>query len=421
MRRWLSIMTVSLLVSPAAGAESKIESQWPAWRGPNLNGLVDGGNPPVEWSETKNIKWKTAIPGAGHATPILWGDRVYLQSAVETEGGKYQFKVLVLDKETGKVVWEKTVRETHPAEDSHHRTSTYASGSGLTDGEHFYAYFGSAGLYCLDFDGNLKWEKDLGDMTTRNSFGEGSSPAIHGNTMVINWDHEGDSFIVALDKRTGKELWRNARSEVTSWSTPLIVEHGGRQQVIVSASRKTRSYDLKTGSMIWECAGLGTNVIPTPLHADGVVYVTSGHRRPAMQAILLDKAKGDITGSDAVLWSISQNTPYVSTPLLYGDRLYFVKNRNGILSCYNAKTGEALYGPERVAGLGRVYASLVGVDDRIYISDLSGTTLVVKNSSKFEILATNTLDDGIAASPVVAGDALYLRGYQHLYCIEKGK
>ena len=354
---------------------------------------------------------------------MLWGDYLYVQTAV---GGavdsllgapKYEYKLLALNRHSGEVAWQKTVREALPAEDSHHRTATFASNTGVTDGERLYAFFGSQGLYCFDFDGKLKWEKDFGDMTTRNSFGEGSSPAIHGNTLVINWDHEGDSFIVALDKRSGEEIWRQERNEPTSWSTPLLVKFAGRHQVIVSASGKTVSYDLKTGDVIWECSGLGTNVVPTPLFRDGVVYVASGHRRPAMQAIRLDKAKGDITGSEAVLWSIDQNTPYVASPLLYGNRLFLTKNRNGILSCYNPATGEIVYGPERLEGIGDVYSSLVGVDDRIYISDLDGATMVIKNSSKFEPMATNVLDEGTAASVIVAGDVIYLRGYQHLYCI----
>jgi outer membrane protein assembly factor BamB len=398
-------------------------SQWPRWRGPNENGLVDG-NPPVEWSESKNVKWKTAIPGLGHATPILWNDRIYVQSAEQvSEGGLltdavYRFKLMAIDRKTGTIVWDKTLRESHPAEDSHHNTTTYASTSGLTDGEHLYAFFGSLGLYCLDFEGNVKWDKDLGDMRTKNSFGEGTSPTIHGNTLVVNWDHEGDSFIVAMDKRTGKELWRTDRDEITSWATPLVVEHKGVNQVIVPASGKTRSYDLATGKEIWECAGLGSNVIPTALHKDGIVYVMSGHRAPAMQAISLDKAKGDIAGTDAVLWSLSQNTPYVASPLLSGDRLYLMKGRNSILSCYNAKTGEPIYGPERLpAGVGHVYASLAGTDDHFYIPGLDGTTMVVKNSAEYEVLGANELDQGIAASPMISGGDLFLRTYTHLYCI----
>ena len=420
MRMPLTILSVVVVLSASAYSQ---QDQWPALRGPNLNGLIHQGNPPVEWSEDKNIRWKTAIPGAGHASPILWGDYLYVQTAVEVEeegllsDAKYHYTLLAIHRDSGKIAWEKVVREAAPVEDTHHRTATFASNSGITDGEHLYVYFGSQGLYCLDFEGNLKWEKDLGDMTTRNSFGEGSSPAIQGNVMVVNWDHEGDSFIVALDKRSGKELWRQHRNEPSSWSTPLIVEYAGQHQVIVSASNKTRSYNLKTGAVIWECAGLGSNVIPTPLYRDGVVYVASGHRSPAMQAIELAKAKGDITGSDAVLWSIDHNTPYVASPLLYGDRLFMTKDRTAILSCYDPATGEIIYGPQRLEGMGHVYSSLVGIKDRIYISDLDGATQVVKNAAQFETLATNVLDEGTAAALVVAGDAIYLRGYQHLYCI----
>ena len=430
-RRFLILLGLCLLPSLVL-AEGNDTSYWPHWRGPNENGLVDQGDPPVEWSETRNIRWKVKIPGLGHATPIVWGDRIFVQTAVQTDkeveaaepGGRqappylFDFRVLALDRKNGKVLWERTVREAHPHEGLH-QTSSFASPSGVTDGERLYAYFGSQGLYCFDLDGNLKWEKDFGKMRIRSSWGEGSSPTIYGNTLVVNWDHEGDSFIVALDKRTGKERWRNAREERTSWSTPLVVEHRGKTQVVVSATSRTRSYDLATGELIWECAGLGANVIPMPVYADGVLYVTSGHRNPAMQAISLDRAKGDITDTDAVLWSIAQDTPYVSSPLLYGNRIYFLKSRNAILSCYNARTGEALYGPQRLEGMKSVYASLVGVKDRVYISGLDGTTLVIKNGSEYEALASNSIDEGIAASPVVVGDELYLRGNQHLYCIAK--
>ena len=420
------LVSLSLCLLPVlALADTDQKSYWPHWRGPNGNGLVDQGDPPVEWDETRNIRWKVKIPGMGHATPLVWGDRIFVQTAVQTEKvvedadtdtRPLQYSVLALDRSSGEVLWERTVREARPHEGMH-PTASFASPSGATDGERLYAYFGSQGLYCLDLDGNLKWEKDLGEMRIRNSFGEGSSPTIYGNTLLINWDHEGDSFIVALDKLTGEELWRNERDEVTSWSTPLVVEYKGKHQVIVSASGRTRSYDLASGKLIWECAGLGTNVIPMPVHANGVVYVTSGHRDPAMQAILLDKASGDITGSDAVLWSIDQDTPYVSSPLLYGNRLYFLKNRNAILSCYDAETGEAFYGPQRLEGMKQVYASLVGVKDRVYISGLEGITLVIRNGSEYEVLASNKIDEPIAASPVVVGDELYLRGNGHLYCI----
>jgi outer membrane protein assembly factor BamB len=396
---------------------SEAQGNWPHWRGPNENGVVDQGNPPLEWSESKNIVWKTKIPGQGHATPIVWGDQIFVQTALSMgEGAGFQYKVIALNRKNGKVVWEKTVQEATPHQGKH-QTASFASTSGITDGERLYAFFGSRGLYCLDMDGNLKWEKDFGQMQIKNSFGEGTSPVVFGNKLIVNWDHEGDSFIVALDKKTGKEIWRTPRSERTSWSTPLVIEHKGRHQVVIGATSKTRSYDLETGELIWECSGLGSNVIPMAVHANGIVYVTSGHRMPAMQAIVLNKAIGDITDTDAVLWSISQDTPYVSSPLLSGDRLYFLKNRNAILSCYDARTGQAHFGPLRLEGMRGVYASLVGVHDRVYISGLEGTTLVIKDSSEFEILASNTIEEGIAASPVIVGDELFLRGEEHLYCI----
>ena len=425
--------TLALTAFCLVFATGPAASNWPHWRGPNRNGVVDG-RPPVEWSERKNIRWKAPIPGLGHATPIVWGDRIYVQTAVitdkveaDTGTGRrrpppnlFQYRVLALDRRTGETVWEKTVREARPHEGMH-RTASFASTSGITDGENLYAFFGTQGLYCLDMDGNLRWEKDLGKYWSRNAFGEGTSPTIHGGTLVINWDHEGDSFIVALDKKTGRELWRNARDEVTSWSTPMTVDHGRQTQVIVSASGRTRGYDLKNGAQIWECGGLGTNVIPTPLYANGVVYVASGHRAPAMQAISLATAKGDISNSDSVIWSITRDTPYVSSPLLYGDRLFFLKGRGAFLSCYNPATGEPFFGPIRLSGMGAIYASLVGANDRVYISDLEGRTLVIRNSPEFEILATNTLDEGSGASPVVVGDALYLRGRSHLYCIAEDR
>jgi len=410
-----AIVSTALLLLPALAQSTS--SDWPSWRGPSHNGQA-AGNPPIEWSEERNVRWKVPVPGLGHATPILWGNRIYVQTAVETGGGRHDYRLVALDRATGKTAWQRTLRTAAPNEDGHHGTASYASTSGITDGEHLYAYFGSQGLYCLDLDGNPRWDVDLGNMVTRHSFGEGSSLALHGNTLLVNWDHEGDSFIAALDKRTGKELWRRVRDEVTSWATPLVIEHGGRHQVIVPASGKTRSYDLASGALIWECAGLGTNVIPMPVYADGIVYVASGHRQPAMQAIRLADAAGDITGTAAVLWSIDRDTPYVASPLLDGGRLFFVKGRNAILSCYDARTGAALFGPERLPGMeGMVYASLVGAGDRIYVSDLNGNTVVLRNGPEFEILAANKLNDGFAASPVIAGNALYLRGHQSLYCL----
>lgn len=365
----MKILATTLLAAIFAfvnNAPSDYEKNWPQWRGPHANGVATLANPPLEWSETKNVRWKIEVPGKGLSSPIVWGDRIFLTTAIPTEesaapaesetGGrrrgispsnKLKFVVLALARNNGKTLWERTAVEAMPHEGTHNDGS-WASNSAITDGEHVIAHFGSRGIFCYDLQGKLIWQKDLGDMSTRNGFGEGSSPALHGNTLVVNWDHEGDSFIVALDKRNGKELWRVQRDEITSWSTPLVVTHESKPQVIVNATNRVRAYDLANGALLWECGGMTVNTIPSPVTADGVVYVTSGFRGSALLAIRLAEAKGDITGTPAVLWKYEQDTPYVPSPLLYGDKIYFLKVNSGILSCLNAKTGEEHYGPQRL-------------------------------------------------------------------------
>ena len=285
--------------------------------------------------------------------------------------------------------------------------------------QHLFAYFGSRGLYCLDLDGKLLWKKDVGDMRTKHGHGEGSSPALHGDTLIVNWDHEGDSFVVAFDKRTGEQRWKAARAEGTSWSTPLVVELDGRPQVIIAATNRVRGYDLSSGDVIWECGGLSGNVVASPVAADGIVYVTNSYETREMLAIRLAAAKGDITNTDAVVWTRRRHTPYVPSPLLYGDKLYFLKHYQGYLTCVNAKTGETFYGPQRLPGIGNVYASLVGAADRVYIIDRNGAAVVIRHGPKFELLAHNQLADSFSASPAIAGNELYLRGERNLYCIAK--
>jgi outer membrane protein assembly factor BamB len=234
---------------------------------------------------------------------------------------------------------------------------------------------------------------------------------------VVNWDHEGESFIAALDKRTGKERWRVPRDEKTSWSTPLIVENGGRAQVITSATSRVRSYDLATGELIWQASGMTANAIPTPVYADGLVFLTSGFRGNALMAVKLAEARGDITNSPAVVWRYDRDTPYVPSPLLYGEELYFLKSNNGILSAFEAKTGKKLYGEQRLEGVPNVYASPVGAGGRIYVAGRDGGVAVVQQGPEFKLLALNRLDDGFDASPVPVDDELYLRGRKYLYRI----
>jgi outer membrane protein assembly factor BamB len=410
------------------------DPNWSRWRGPYMNGVSPDANPPIEWSETENVVWKVRLPGHGSSTPILWEDRLYVPTAVRVDGlepplpphargasdkppgvdSAQEFRVLAIDGHTGKTIWERTVGKATPHEGKQVNNS-YASASALTDGEHLFVYFGSWGLYCYDLAGGLKWQKDFGDLSTRNVFGEGSSPALHGSTLVVNWDHEGQSFIVALEKGTGKELWRREREEVSSWATPLVVEVSGRAQVITTGTNKVRSYDLESGEVIWEGPGLTLNAIPSPLESEGVVFVTSGFRGSAAYAVRLADAKGDIESSSAILWRRDRDTPYVPSPLLYDGVFYLVKSNSGILTALDAKTGEALFGPERVEPIAEIYASPVAAAGRVYLLGRDGNAMVLASGRELEVLARNSLEDGFDASPVLSGKEMYLRGYRHLY------
>ncbi len=431
----LCIFALAVVVAIASQPVG-FEKNWHHWRGPHATGVAVDANPPTTWSETENIRWKVAIPGTGHAAPIVWEDKIFIQTAIEVKeekkesedanpfsgffqrdsGPKYKFDLIALNRSDGSVLWQKTLREINPHEGTH-RDATYASNSPVTDGEFIYAYFGSRGLYCVDMMGNVKWEKDIGTMYKRNTFGEGSSPVLHGNTLVIVQDHEGDSFITALDKRTGDVLWKTDRNERTTWFSPIVVEQDGKPQVVTTGTNRVRSYDLETGKLLWEGDGLTANSIPSPVAADGLVYLMSGFRGSELQAVQLAKAMGDISGSDAVVWKHGRDTPYVPSPLLYENTLYFLKSNDGILSAFDSKTGKAYYGPKRLQGVSGVYASIVGAADRVYIAGRNGTVNVVQHGPDFTIIAENTLDDSFNASPAIVGSELYLRGGQYLYCI----
>lgn len=434
------------------GADPGLEGEkyWGQWRGPVGTGVAPHGDPPIEWSESQNVRWKVEIPGRGHATPIVWGDRVYIQTAIRTEreataeesakrpsqegkgrhggGGRswmgtseptniHEFAILALDRRTGKTLWQKSLCERLPHEGGH-RDGSQASNSPVTDGEHILAYFGSRGLYCLDMKGQVVWKKDFGTMQTRMGFGEGSSPALYGDTVVVNWDHEGESFIVALDKKTGQQRWKVARDEPTSWATPLIVDHDGKRQVITSATSLIRSYDLDSGKLLWKCGGMTTNVIPSPVRGHGLVYATSGFRGTALLAIRYGDAKGDITDSAAVVWKYDgRGTPYVPSPLLLDDTLYFLDNNKAILSCVDAVSGRAHYSKKRLEPVKGVYASPVGARDRVYIAGRNGTTAVIQHGREFKMLAANKLEESFAASPAIVDGEIYLRGEKYLYCI----
>lgn len=449
--RWHSGITAIAIAVALGGLTMTAAADWLQWRGPQATGAANEGSPPVAWSETENVKWKLEVPGSGASTPIVIGDLVIVLSALETgheaepsttaaapeaveaeepprrrRGGFgrrndptptqfVQFCVIAVDRHNGEIRWQTVVREEVPHE-GHHNDHGFASNSPVSDGERIYAFFGSQGLYALDLDGEVLWERDFGRMITRGGFGEGASPALHGDVLVVNWDHEGDDFIVAVDKNTGEDLWRRDRDEPTSWATPLIIEHNGTTQAVVSGTNRVRSYDLANGDVIWEVGGMTTNVIPSPVTDGERVYLLSGFRGAALLAVELGHT-GDLTDTDAVVWSHHRGTPYVPSPLLSGDRLYFFAGNTGTLSCFNTE-GEVLIDGERIAELlGGVYASPVAADGRVYLIGRSGMVVVMQDGPPFEVLATNQLDDRFDASGAIVGDQLFLRGQRYLYCI----
>jgi outer membrane protein assembly factor BamB len=398
-------------------------------------GVAMYAKPPVKWDTTTNVRWKVEVPGEGSASPIVWQDRIFIATAIPTDRTPeqpveqnpanrtqspnvyFQFVVICFDRASGQELWRHVATEAVPHE-GHHPTNTYASGSPTTDGERLFVSFGSRGLYCYDLDGKLLWHRSFGTMHTRLGWGEAVTPVLHENLLIVNWDQESDSFIAALDAISGEVAWKVDRDEATTWTTPLIVPHDGRTQVIVNGKNRVRSYDLTDGELIWECGGQTVNPIPSPTTADGVVYCVSGYRGSAAYAIPLS-ATGDITDSPTILWSHRRSTPYVPSPLVYGDQIYFTQSNEGILTSLDRHDGSVVFGPERLPDVDSIYASPVAAEGRIYIVSRDGTTLVLEHGSELKVLATNRLDDPIDASPALVDNQLFLRSAGHLYCIEE--
>ncbi|QDS94992.1 outer membrane biogenesis protein BamB [Roseimaritima multifibrata] len=407
--------------------------------------------PPISWGESENVRWKVPVPGVGSSTAIVLNDRVYVSAAVKTDrqeegaaaetqpkaagpqtesrrGGRgrgrpespthyYDFMVLAFDRATGKEIWRTSLTQQVPHE-AGHSTNTFASSSPVTDGEHLFVSFGSRGVFCLDLDGKVQWQRDLGQMQTRNAFGEASSPALHNGILVVPWDHEGDSFLVALDGKTGEEKWRTARDEPTTWATPLITDFDGGSQVITNGTNRVRSYDLANGDLIWECGGQVTNPIPTPVRFEDNVICMTGYRGYAIYSIPLS-SKGDLTDTDRVSWVEEDAAPYVPSPVLYKGQLYFNKSNTGVLVSRQAKTGELVIEPTRLPEISSIYASPVAANDHIYVTGRDGTTVVLKHGDTMQVVATNKLDDSVDASPAIVGDEIFIRSKSHLYCIAK--
>ena len=436
----LAIAALALTATAVPGAQQRATDTWPHWRGPSHTGVATG-TPPLTWSDTSNVKWKIEIPGRGYSTPVAWGDRLFLTTAVPTgkkadappEGGgrgrgrgpgggagvgeEHRFEVMAIDRATGKAAWQHTATTATPHEGYHHLYGSFASNAPATDGERLYAFFGSRGLFVYDLNGKPLWQKDLGlKMQMRLAFGEGTGAVVDDGRVYLQFDHQGEGFVVALNAADGKEIWRAPRMENSSWSTPLVVEHAGTKQLVVTADTKVKAYDVDSGKVVWEVAGLGTNPIPQPVQFRDTVLVMSGYRNPRLMAVKLGRT-GDLTGTDAIAWETTRGTSYTASPALHDGRLYVIAD-NGMLNVFDAATGEPHYVQQRLPKPYNFKASPLVANGRVYLATEEGDVVVVRAGNEFEILATNTLSDqSFIASPIAVGNDLFLRSRTHLFRI----
>ena len=438
VRLWIAALCVCSVVSVAA---QKPADSWPNWRGAAHTGVATG-EPPTAWSDTSNVKWKVEIPGRGYSTPVAWGDRLFMTTAISAKkageapaapqaGGRggpgggsganeeHRFEVLAVDRATGKVLWQNTAVTAAPHEGYHHLYGSFASNAPATDGQRVYAFFGSRGLFVYDLNGKPLWQKDLGiKMQMRLAFGEGTGVVVDDGRVYLQFDHQGEGAVIALNAADGKELWRAPRKDNSSWSTPLIVTHAGAKQLVVTADTKVKAYDVNTGKVVWEVAGLGLNPIPQPVQFGDTVIVMSGYRNPKLMAVRLGRT-GDLTGTDAIVWETVRGTSYTASPALHDGRLYIIAD-NGMLNVFDAASGTPHYVQQRLPKPYNFKASPLAVKDRIYLATEEGDVLVVKAGNTFEVLSTNTLtDQSFIASPIAVGNNLYLRSRTHLFAIGK--
>ncbi|MEO1528729.1 MAG: PQQ-binding-like beta-propeller repeat protein [Planctomycetota bacterium] len=444
MRTTLTASLLVLLTAPAALADN-----WGHWRGPTGNGTAVGATPPTTWSATENVKWKVPIPGRGSGSPVIWDDKVFVVTAVPNgsssasadptqlqqprqrggRGGRdrgrrgqstplrnLDFQLLCLNRADGSLLWKQSCVTATPHQGTH-STNGFASASPCTDGEHVYAHFGSRGLYCFTMDGNPVWKRtDFGKMNTRASFGEGSSPTIEGDMILVPWDHEGPSSLFALNKMTGATIWKTDREEPTCWATPLVVENDGKKQVIMNGQVSARAYDLESGEELWKCRGQTARPVATPVAADGLVFIGSGYQGSFLGAFKLD-GSGNIESSKNVAWTVNRDTPDIASPLLSGGRLYYHKAKTGILTCLDAATGKPHYSASRVPDIRSTYASPVAAGGYVFLTGRSGTTVVIKDANELQVVASNSVGEGVDATPAPVEDQLFIRGEKHLFCI----
>jgi outer membrane protein assembly factor BamB len=439
-------LTLTIVISMAGGAlgllaQTVSAGNWPQWRGPDGSGISTEKNLPSEWSPTKNIKWKTPIDGRSHSSPIVWGKMIFLTTAIEGAevpgakaakhmlgdkefvhpdsigaNKKHTFKVIAVDRDSGKIVWQQTAWEGTPYDDRH-RKSSYAASTPATDGKMVYAFFGTEGLYAYDFKGKLAWKAQIGNIATL-GMGAATSPILFDNLVIVQADEDNGeaSFIVALDKKTGKEVWKASRKGVqVSWSTPLLVKTASRTELIASGTEFVIGYDPATGKELWRHKGVESNAIPSPVANNEMVYLVAGFPAKIAMAIRLGQ-NGDLTGTPNVPWKYEKGTAYVPSPILYGDYLYLTTDR-GILTALDAKTGEVKYEGGRIPIPATFTASPVAFEGKILMTSEDGDTFIIKAGPKHEIIGTNSVGEAVYASPAIADGRIFIRGEKNLYCI----
>ena len=442
------ILSTSLCLCCLAAVVTAARAQnWPSFRGPNASGVADNQRAPTTWDAEKsvNIRWKTPIPGLAHSSPVVWGDRVFITTAISSDPksvfrhglygdvdsakdeSKHTWRVYCLDKRTGRVIWEKTAYEGVPKIKRHIKAS-HASSTPATDGKHVVAFFGSEGLYCYDIDGRLLWKLDLGVLDAGwfydpdYQWGGGSSPIIYKNLVIVQCDVQKNSFIAAYDIKDGRRVWLTPREEIPSWGTPTVYEGKTRAELITNATKYVRGYDPMTGKELWKLSGNSEITTPTPVVAHDLIFVTSGYAPVQPIYAIRAGATGDISLKDGkesnehIAWSKKRGGPYMPTPIVYGDYLYTCSN-NGVVTCYNAKTGERVY-QQRIAERGGAFsASPVAADGKIYLSSEDGEIFVFKAGPKHELLATNPMGEVLMATPAISDGMIIVRGLRHVFGI----
>ncbi len=420
-----------------------IEANWPQLHGSSA-GVSEDGDLPSEWSTTENVAWTVEIPGRGWSSPIIWGGRIFVTSAIGSSnaetpkkglylGGNrdnpsdktHLWMVYCIDFDTGKILWEKLAHEAVPKHSLHIKNS-YASETPVTDGERVYAYFGNVGLFCYDMDGKELWSKKFGTYKTRHNWGTAASPVLYKDWIFIVNDNEEQSFAVALGKITGAQMWRIERDEKSNWATPYIWDNEKRTELVTSGTGKVRSYNLN-GEFLWEMGGMSSIVIPTPFAKHGLLYVTSGYVGDKKRPIFAIRpgAEGDITleegrsSNEFIAWSRKQGGPYNPTPIVYGKYLYVLYDR-GTFSCYEAETGREIYSRQRIDPRARAFtASPVANHGRIFCLSEDGDTFVIQTGPQFKVLNKNTLDEMCMATPAIHRGSLVIRTMSKLFRIRE--